>query len=148
MKERLAKLHGSVCVFCGKRLEANDRELAHKLPIEIFGELSPVERLNPDNYQLVCKKCNRLKREATSHGAFDDKQDGIEVVKQNYWYDPIQYRKNKDDSLFNQSIVVWNTNKDIQTYKQVKQFAEESGKDFQTALKSIVDLGLETMKAK
>ena len=148
MKRRLARLHGSVCVFCGKHLEPKERELDHKLPIEIFGELSPAERLNPDNYQLVCRNCNRLKREATSHGAFDDKQDGIDAVKSNYWYDPTQYRKNKDDGLYNQSIVVWKNNADVQTYSQIKRYSKENNQDFQDTLKSIVNLGLKALKTK
>ena len=148
MKDRLAKLHGNVCVFCGKELSGKDRELDHKLPVNIFGDLSPVERLNPDNYQLVCRKCNRLKREATSHGAFDDRQDGMEVVEHNYWYDPVQYRKNKSDSLFAQSIVIWNTNNDLRLYKEVSQYAKESNKSFQNSLKDIVKIGLEAMKVK
>lgn len=148
MKEKLAKLHGDVCVFCGKKLTAKDRELDHKLPVNIFGDLSPVERLNPDNYQLVCRGCNRLKREATSHGAFDDQREGMDIVKQNYWYDPVQYRKNRDDRLYAHNVIVWNTSKDIQAYKQISQYAKDSSKSFQEALKDIANLGSEVMKVK
>lgn len=148
MKEKLAKLHGSTCVFCGKHLAPKDRELDHKLPVNIFGDLSSVERLNPNNYQLVCRKCNRLKREAVSHGAFDDRQDGMDVVKHNYWYDPVQYRKNEKDNLFNQSIVVWNSGEDIRTYNQISQYAKYSNKSFPEALKDMANLGLEVMKSK
>lgn len=148
MKEKLVRLHGRVCVFCGKKLSGQDMELDHKLPVNIFGDLSSVERLNPDNYQLVCRKCNRLKREATSHGAFDDRKQGMDIVKQNYWYDPVRYRKNKKGHLFDQSIIVWNTNEDRQVYNQIEQYAEDSKKDFQEALKDMVTLGLEEMKGK
>lgn len=93
LKNKMIAVFGPYCVFCGRKLDPSELQIDHKLPVKYFGELPVKERDDVNNYQLVCKRCNKQKEKAIEYGCAKIcfKSGNEEVIKSCYWYDPINY---------------------------------------------------------
>lgn len=138
MKEKLVRIYGSRCAYCGEKLEPRKLQVDHRLPVKYFGELNEKEKDNPQNYLLLCPECNRKKAEAVDEGCARTcyKTDDMNVIKSCYWYDPIGYTHVCMKPV-RKIEVKWNED-DVGEYQTLIEVAKKQERSPQDIIKSLI----------
>lgn len=139
MKEKLIRVYGARCAYCGEKLEPRKLQVDHRLPVKYFGELSQKEKRNPQNYLLLCPECNRKKAEAVDEGCAKTcyKTDDMSIIKSCYWYDPINYTHVCMKPVRKLEIK-WDES-DVDNYEALAKEAKKHGLSPQDLVKSMIE---------
>ena len=89
-KSVLIEKYGSKCAICSGDFAPSFLQIDHRIPYEVAGQAEG--DLNPDDYMLVCRSCNRAKSWSCEHcpnGVIDKKP---EVCQTCYWAHPENYQ--------------------------------------------------------
>ena len=89
-KELLVEKQGSKCALCSTPYEPQFLQIDHRVPYQIAGESSDIER-SLDEYMLLCGSCQRSKSWSCEH--CDNWREGRQpaICKACYWAIPEDY---------------------------------------------------------
>ena len=132
LKITLAARDGEQCALCGGRFPARALQIDHCIPYEIMGE---PDRIDPDEFMLVCGSCNRAKSWSCEHCpnwiAKDD-----EACSTCMWASPSLYSHIAMEPRRRLELV-WEGD-DVGDYDEVAAVAEGAGEDVRTLVKAII----------
>jgi len=121
-KELLIERLGSRCSVCSTPFEARYLQIDHRVPFVVGGEGGGENE--PDEFQLLCGSCNRVKSWSCEHCANGTGEKQVKICRKCYWSNPEIYVHVALRPI-RRLEVTW-TNDEIREYEQLSQKAKRA----------------------
>jgi 5-methylcytosine-specific restriction endonuclease McrA len=133
-KKTLITKYGCNCALCNGTFISGFLQIDHRIPYQVGGQSPGV--LNPDDYMLVCRTCNRGKSWACEHcpNWLVDKKP--ETCLTCFWANPTEYTHIATLGTRRLNLV-W-TEEEVSQYDQLAKFATDDDTPIPEYVKEII----------
>jgi hypothetical protein len=132
LKESLVERSGSKCGVCLTEYESRYLQVDHRVPYEVGGE----GQGTPEDLQLICGSCNRVKSWSCEHCANWTERLDLKVCMTCYWASPESY-KHIAMRPVRRLDLVW-TEQEVADFDRLSKAARKRGQPLPEFIKAIL----------
>lgn len=121
-KDTLYEKQNGKCAICSGRFEARYLQVDHRIPYEVAGDVQ--EKLNREDFQLICAPCNRAKSWSCEHCENWLKEKAPKICLSCYWGNSENYVHIALREI-RRADIVWE-NDEIRVYEKLKREAQNN----------------------
>ncbi len=140
-KQELVEQDGLRCAVCSTAYEDRYLQVDHRVPYEVSGDASTVDRQLQD-YMLLCASCNRAKSWSCEHCENWLVEKAPRVCATCYWASPTSY-KHIALRVIRRLDVVWEQ-EEVEVYEQLKSRAQADRETLPDFVKEVLKKHLES----
>ncbi|MBX3416238.1 MAG: HNH endonuclease [Pirellulaceae bacterium] len=134
LKDSLAKANGEKCAVCNTRYELRYLQIDHRIPYEIGGD--QLERVDSNDFMLVCSSCNRAKSWSCEHCTNWLETHDANVCRNCYWASTNDYL-HVALRLIRRMDITW-TESEVAEYERLKEMSTDANTNLPEFVKSVL----------